>query len=148
MLSIVSHASRQRVGSWIIDVGEWMDATTSAQILQRMTQPRHAAPVLVQRINPAPASPGLSPMTRKTSTASERSAAVKVASEEVDKHDTHISKQQNNLLFGEFQNSNADKFCTVMGNGCHTYVKKFTENEGTIGQNIQSKWICCCDTDL
>ena len=63
------------------------------------------------------------------------------------KHNKHINIKKN-LLFGEFQDSNADKFCTVMGNGCHTYVKRFTENEGTIGQNIQSKWICCCDTDL
>ena len=34
-----------------------------------------------------------------------------------------------------------------MGNGCHTYVDAYTEHEGAADENIQSKWICCCDTE-
>ena len=52
----------------IIMIGEWMDATISAQILQSTTPPRSAAQ--------ATASPTFLPMTRKISMASERNATV------------------------------------------------------------------------
>ena len=41
--------------------------------------------------------------------------------------------------------SDVDKLCAVMGEGCHTYVDHITEEEGTANETVQSKWICCCN---
>ena len=69
----------------IIMIGEWMDATISAQIFQRKPQPRNAAQA---------ASPTLSLMTRKISMASERVAAVTQAEVEY-----YVLKHKQKIVF-------------------------------------------------
>ena len=114
-------------------IGEWTNAITL-----RLPQLRTAVKVwLAMRPLLLSATPMSSPMTRKTSQASEKLGHVAAyrSVEEV----FSISK------FCFSSDLRAENLCDVMGAGCHTYMDGITEDEDYGIE--QTKWICCCNTD-